>query len=70
MRDGKEKLCSVVIDYDEEMKKAKGSIDLAKDYELPDGNVIQVDTARFKCPEAGHGAPFLSQLVSFDAVCA
>jgi len=52
VRDIKEKLCYVAIDFDAEMKKAKGSADLSKDYELPNGNVIQVGTARFKCPEA------------------
>lgn len=52
VRDVKEKLSYIAIDYDEELKKSKGSADLAKDYELPDGNIIQVDVARFKCPEA------------------
>jgi len=52
VRDIKEKLCYVAVDYGNEMKKARGSAGLAKDYTLPDGNVIQVNTARFNCPEA------------------
>jgi len=52
VRDVKEKLAYVALDYDAELKSASSSADLAKDYELPDGNVISVDTARFKCPEA------------------
>ena len=65
----KEKLCYVAIDNDEEMKKGNSPTDLAKDCELSYGNVIQADTARFKYPEVGHGAPFSSQLVYFDTVC-
>jgi len=52
VRDVKEKLAYVALDYDQELKNASSSADLAKDYELPDGNVISVDVARFKCPEA------------------
>jgi actin-related protein len=52
VRDVKEKLAYVALDYDAELKSAAASADLAKDYELPDGNVISVDVARFKCPEA------------------
>jgi len=52
VRDVKEKLAYVALDYDDELKNAASSADLNKDYELPDGNVISVDVARFKCPEA------------------
>jgi len=52
VRDVKEKLAYVALDYDQELKNASSSADLAKDYELPDGNVLSVDIARFKCPEA------------------
>jgi len=51
IRDVKEKLCYVAVDFDAELKMAAEGSDREKTYELPDGNIITVGSERFRCPE-------------------
>merc|ERR1712242_555915 len=64
VRDVKEKLSYIALDYDTEMKAATESSDKEKTYELPDGNIITVGSERFRCPEVLFQPSFIGKEAS------
>ncbi|MGQ4891890.1 MAG: actin, cytoplasmic 2 [Candidatus Njordarchaeia archaeon] len=52
VRDMKEKLAYLALDFDEEMMKAKTTPKaIAEEYQLPDGSVVELTDERFRAPE-------------------
>jgi len=64
VRDVKEKLAYIALDFDAEMKASTESSEKEKTYELPDGNIITVGSERFRCPETLFQPSFIGKEAS------
>jgi actin-related protein len=51
VRDMKEKLCYIALDFDSELRKSGETAENEKTFELPDGGLVTLGSERFRCPE-------------------
>ncbi|XP_033744354.1 actin-2, muscle-specific-like [Pecten maximus] len=51
VRDMKEKMSYVALDFESEMISSSKSSTVEKSYELPDGGLVTIGNERFRCPE-------------------
>jgi actin-related protein len=59
VREIKEKLAFVALDFDQELGAVAGSSAGEKSFEMPDGQILTIGNERFRCPEALFQPAFL-----------
>jgi len=51
VRDIKERLCYISLNYQDDLAAVESNTELEKTYEMPDGQIITIGSSRFRCPE-------------------